>query len=112
MNYQAAHETASAAAQKAAETLNSLMGPEEARGLDCGFAWVEAPKVKMNTREGKALKALGFKKIWSPAKGAYLWSPAKVMTQSIGVLYAGAQAYAETFQAATGIEMHANKRYD
>jgi hypothetical protein len=105
MDYQAAHETATQAAKKAVANLDGT------RDL-CGFAWVEAPTVKMNTKEGKALKTLGFKKIWSPCKGAYLWNPAKVMTQSVGVNYAGAEAYAEIFQAATGIEMRANKRYD
>lgn len=108
MNYQAAHEIASQAAKKAAY---NMMGPESARDY-CGFAWVEAPKIKMTSKEGKALKALGFKKMLGPAKGACLWNPAKMATQSVEVLYAGAQAYAEAFEAATGIQMQADKRLD
>lgn len=106
----ALHEKAMAAA-KAAAAKNEELGPESARGFDCGFAWVKAPTVKMNTKEGKALKALGFEKIWSPEKGAYLWNPGKVPTQSISVHYAGAVAYCEAMKE-SGIQMIACQRYD
>jgi hypothetical protein len=72
----------------------------------CGFAWVKAPNVKMNTKEGKALKALGFERIWTPEKGAYLWNPAKFPTQSMTVHEDGARAYA------TGLEFYAASRMD
>lgn len=111
MNLIELHQKALAAAADAAAAQDKALGPEDLRGFDCGFAWVEAPKAKMNTKEGKALKALGFEKIWSPAKGAYLWSPAKFPSQSISVHYAGAKAYVEAMKPA-GIEMFANQRYD
>lgn len=111
-DFQAAHQAALAAAQSAAKAENEKLGPESQRGFDCGFSWVQAPEVKMNTKDGKALKALGFQKIWSPCKGAYLWSPAKENTQSISVHLAGARAYAEAMTAATGIKMFAASRMD
>lgn len=111
VNFQSIHQAALVAANAAASAEDQKLGPEGQRGFDCGFAWVHAPKVKMNTHEGKALKALGFQKIWSPCKGAYLWSPAKFSTQSISVHLAGARAYAEAMKP-SGIEFVVGSRYD
>lgn len=111
MDLKIMHKNALVAAIAAAKFENNKLGPENSRGLDCGFAWVEAPTVRFNTEQGKALKALGFKKIWSPYKGAYLWNPAKQPTQSISVHLAGARAYIVAMKP-SGIPMHAGSRYD
>jgi hypothetical protein len=80
------HEKAIEAAVAAAKAEDARLGPEDLRGFDCGFAWVIAPNGKLNTREGKALKALGFEKSWG--KGLVLWDPAGLPTQSMSVHYA------------------------
>lgn len=107
------HEKAVAAGVAAATAQNARLGPESCRGFDCGFAWVVAPKVKLSTRLGKEMAALGFQKIWSPAKGVYLWYSAfsVPMTQSVSVHEAAARAYAETMRA-SGIEFYVGSRLD
>jgi hypothetical protein len=105
------HETAREAAAAAAKVQDAKLGAEGARGFDCGFAWVIAPKAKLSTKEGKALAELGFKKSWG--KGLCLWYSAfsPSMTQSVSVHYAAARAYAETMKAG-GLECYADQRLD
>lgn len=104
-DFQASHQAALAAAQNAAKASFDKIG----HGDCCGFAWVES-KVKMNTKEGKALKTLGFSKC--PSMGTYLWNPAKYPTQSLTVHEDGARAYAKAMSAATGLEFWAASRMD
>lgn len=103
------HKKAIEVAICVAKTQNASLGAELTRGLDCGFAWVHAPDVKLNTRTGKNLLALGFTKHWK--RGGVLWNPAKQPTQSISVHYFGALAYVEAMKDC-GIKMYAYSRYD
>lgn len=103
------HTKAMEAAQTAGRIENAKLGPEATRGFDCGFAWVEAPSVKLNTKLGKALRALGWDKGWGP--GAVFLSPSRQNTQSVGVHYAAAKAYAEVMTAG-GVNCFPNSRLD
>lgn len=103
------HKKAMAAAVTAAKAENDRLPPENSRGFDCGFAWVHAPDVRLNTKEGKNLLGLGWRKHWK--RGAELWNPAAQPTQSISVHYAGAVAYVEAMKD-SGIKMYAGQRYD
>jgi hypothetical protein len=75
----------------------------------CGFAWVDV-KVRSNSKLGKALQDVGFRKSW---QGGYLqlWDPAQHRGQSMDCKEVGAQAYADVFQA-YGIEMYMGSRAD
>lgn len=106
------HDKACEAARAAAVAQNAKLGPEASRGLDCGFAWVVAPKVKLSTKLGKEMAGLGYRKIWSPAKGVYLWySDLSVPTQSVSVHEAACRAYVEAMKPA-GVEMYVGSRLD
>ena len=60
MDIKTAHEVACGEARMEARVLEEIHGD----GYPCGFAWVQS-YVKGNTKEGKALKALGFKKSYT-----------------------------------------------
>ena len=60
----------------------------------CGFAWVEVFVNRTNSKEAKLLKEIGFKNSWQ-RKVLNLWKPGSYNGQSMDVLEAGAQAYAE-----------------
>lgn len=75
----------------------------------CGFAWTNIYGVKGNTRLGKMLKAAGVRQDYT--KAFQLWNPAKVPTQSLNVLEAGAQAAADVFRR-YGFEAYAGSRLD
>lgn len=75
----------------------------------CGFAWVTIYGVKLSTKLGKELKALGFRKEYGG--GISLWNPSGVMTQNMSALEAGAQAYAKVFRDA-GYQAYSQSRMD
>jgi hypothetical protein len=99
------------AANIAAMNKNAALGPEDARGLDCGFAWLEFPG---NTPFGRWAKKAGIaKKHW--ARGLYVWYSDlhNVPTQSVGVHEAACRAARDVLAHGlqTG-EVHCASRLD
>ena len=85
---------------------NKLGGRDQ---MACGFAWVDIFGVKGNTRLGKQLKTLGFKKSYT---GSYqLWNPAEFPCQNIDTLEAGAEAAAQVLEQ-YGFRAYAGSRLD
>ncbi len=77
----------------------------------CGFAWVNVYKVRSNSKLGKALQAAGFSKSYTGA--LQLWNPSKAAVQSVGILEAGAEAYAQVLRDKLGLEScYAGSRLD
>ena len=75
----------------------------------CGFAWVDV-RVRSNSKLGKALQAVGFKKSWQGGI-LQLWDPAQHRGQSMDCKEIGAQAYADVFRS-YGVEMYMGSRAD
>ena len=77
----------------------------------CGIAWVNVYKVRSNSKLGKALQAAGFRKSYTG--GLQLWNPSQAGVQSVGILEAGAEAYAEVLRQKLGLEScYAGSRLD
>jgi hypothetical protein len=77
----------------------------------CGFAWVNVYKVRSNSKLGKALQAAGFSRSYTG--GLQLWNPSKAGVQSVGILEAGAEAYAQVLRDKLGLEScYAGSRLD
>ena len=77
----------------------------------CGFAWVNVYGVRSNSKLGKALIAAGFRKDYTGS--LQLWNPSKAGVQSISVLEAGAEAYAQVLRDKLGLEkVYAGSRMD
>ena len=102
------HQAASQAAEAAARKYFT----EQLGGQDrfaCGFAWVDVYKVRSNSKLGKALQAVGFRKSYTGS--LQLWNPSKFGCQNIDTLETGARAYAEVLKQ-HGIEAYAGSRLD
>jgi len=102
------HAEATAAARAAAEKYFT----EQLGGRDqyaCGFSWVTVQGIRLNTKIGRAMAAVGFQKSWS--RGIYLWNPASMPVQNVDCLYAGAAAYAAVLQG-YGFDAYAESRLD
>ena len=80
-------------ARTAAKAFHAKHGDRDA----CGFAWVNVYGVRSNSKLGKWLAAAGFRKDYTGALS--LWNPSGFPTQSISILEAGAEAYAEVLNA-------------
>ena len=93
----------------ARESANAMIAEYGDRGA-CGFAWVVA-YVDGRSKVGKELAKLGFSKNYG-SKGLMLWNPAKAMVQSVDILEAGANAYANNMRQRLGIEIYAQSRLD
>lgn len=105
-----ATSAAKAAVAKMLDEWNEQTGGNEyGEPMYCGFAWVDV-KVRSNSKLGKALQTVGFKKSW---QGGYLqlWDPAQHRGQSMDCKEVGAQAYAKVFQD-YGINMYMGSRAD
>ena len=77
----------------------------------CGFAWVTVYDVRSNSKLGKALAGYGFRKAYGG--GLQLWNPSGLGVQSISVLEAGADAYAQVLKDKLGLEkVYAGSRMD
>ena len=77
----------------------------------CGFAWVNVWGVRSNSKLGKALQAAGFRKDYTGS--LQLWNPSKAGVQSLNVLEAGAEAYAQVLRDKLGLEkVYAGSRLD
>lgn len=102
------HQQAEAAAQAAA----SKFFTEKLGGQDqfaCGFAWVTVHNVRSNSKVGKALQAVGFRRAYGG--GLQLWNPSKFGCQNVDTLEHGAMAYATVLKQ-HGIEAYAGSRLD
>ena len=62
----------------------------------CGFSWVKIYDVKLSTRLGRALAAVGF--TTSYRKGIQQWNPSGLMVQNVDTKHEGSKAYAKVFQ--------------
>jgi hypothetical protein len=102
----ACNEAAMAARTAAKEALQKY-GDRDA----CGFAWVNVYGVRSNSKLGKALQSAGFSKSYTG--GLQLWNPSKAGVQSVGILEAGAEAYAEVIRTKLGLDkVYAGSRLD
>ena len=99
-------------AQQAAVEAATKFFQEKLGGRDqyaCGFAWVDVYGVRSNSKLGKALQSVGFRKSYT--KSLQLWNPAKFGCQNIDTLEEGARAYAAVLKR-HGIEAYAGSRLD
>lgn len=63
----------------------------------CGFGWVEVYVERTNSKEAKALLAVGFRKSYKP-KCLTLWTTGAYHGQSMDVKEAGSDAYAKVLK--------------
>jgi hypothetical protein len=105
---QMAHVRALAEAQSAARSFSDkYFGGRD--GGACGFAWVNVYKVRSNSKLGKALAEVGFRKAYGG--GLQLWNkwwPG----QSVDAAEHGAYAYAKAMQEELGLDFYAGSRLD
>ena len=67
--------------------------------------------VRSNSKLGKALQAAGFRKDYTGS--LQLWNPSKAGVQSVGILEAGAEAYAQVLREKLGLDkVYAGSRLD
>jgi hypothetical protein len=97
---QMAHVRAMAAAQAAARAFSEKhMGGRD--GGACGFAWVDVYGVRSNSKLGKALAEVGFRKSYTGS--LQLWNK-WWHGQSIDAAEHGATAYAAVMKEELGLE--------
>ena len=103
-----------AEAESAAHAAADQYFRQELGGRDqfaCGFAWVDVYGVRSNSKLGKWLQAAGFRKSYTGS--LQLWNPSQAGVQSISVLEAGAEAYAEVLKNKLGLDkVYAGSRLD
>jgi hypothetical protein len=98
---------AAMAARTAAKAFHAQYGDRDC----CGFAYVNVYGVRSNSKMGKALQAAGFRKDYTGS--LQLWNPSKFPTQSLNILEAGAEAYAQVLRDKLGLEkVYAGSRLD
>ena len=105
---QMAHVRAMDAAQKAAQAFSDKYFDGRDGGA-CGFAWVNVYKVRSNSKLGKALQEVGFRKSYEG--GLQLWNkwwPG----QSVDAAEHGATAYAAVIKEELGLEAYSGSRLD
>ena len=97
---QMAHVKALDAAQKAAKAFaDQHMGGRD--GGACGFAWVDVYGVRSNSKMGKALAEVGFRKSYTGTLQLWnKWWPG----QSINAAEDGARAYAKVIGEELGLD--------
>jgi hypothetical protein len=106
---QQAHDKAMAAARAAAQAFSNKHFNGKDGGA-CGFAWVNVYKVRSNSKLGKALSAVGFRKSYTG--GLQLWN-SWWHGQSVDAADHGAVAYAAVLKQELGIEdIYAGSRLD
>lgn len=106
---QQAHDRAMAAARAAAQAFSNrhFNGSD---GGACGFAWVNVYKVRSNSKLGRALTTVGFRKSYTG--GLQLWN-SWWPGQSVDAADHGATAYAMVMKQELGIEdIYAGSRLD
>lgn len=105
---QMAHVKAMDAAQKAAQAFSDKYFDGKDGGA-CGFAWVNVYKVRSNSKMGKALSEVGFRKAYGG--GLQLWNK-WWMGQSVDAAEHGATAYAAVMKEELGLEAYSGSRLD
>ena len=109
-NLEAVQDACNEAAQQARTAAKEFLQKHGDRDC-CGFAWVNVWGVRSNSKLGKALQAAGFRKDYTGS--LQLWNPSKAGTQSLDVLEAGAEAYAQVLRTKLGLEkVYAGSRMD
>jgi len=104
-----ADEDATRAAKRALTCMMLQYGKDV---FACGFAWVTYPeKIRSNSQFGKALTAAGFR-FNDYRKRFEKWNPGDYAGQSIDFKEAAAKAYADEFEASTGIKLTVGSRLD
>jgi hypothetical protein len=108
------HTEATAAARAAVAKMldewnEKTGGNQYGEPMYCGFAWVDV-KTRSNSKLGKALQAVGFKKSWQSGV-LQLWDPAQHRGQSMDCKEVGASAYAEVLRS-YGIPAYMGSRAD
>ena len=94
-------------ARSAAKAFHAKHGDRDC----CGFAWVNVWGVRSNSKLGKWLQAAGFRKDYTGA--LCLWNPSGFPTQSISILEAGADAYAQVLKDKLGLDkVYSGSRMD
>ena len=94
-------------ARAAAKAFHAQHGDRDA----CGFAWVNVYGVRSNSKLGTWLKAAGFRKDYTGS--LQLVNPSGFPTQSISILEAGAEAYAQVLKDKLGLDkVYAGSRLD
>ena len=106
---QMAHVKALAEAKSAArEFSNKYFNGGD--GGACGFSWVNVYDVRSNSKLGKALAEVGFRKAYGG--GLQLWNK-WYHGQSVDAGEAGANAYAQTLREELGLsQVYAGSRLD
>lgn len=104
--FAAIHREAKAAAEAAANDMLKRLGGDR---MACGFAWVNVYGVKLSTKKGKEMMAVGFRKSYQG--GIELWNPSGSPVQNVDIKEAGAQAYANVLKR-YGFEAYAASRLD
>lgn len=105
---QMAHVMALAEARaKSQEFADQYMGGRD--GGPCGFAWVNVYKVRSNSKLGKALAEVGFRKNYGGGlRISNQWWPG----QSVDAAEQGARAYARVMKDELGQAFYAESRLD
>jgi len=85
-------------------------GNEYGEPTYCGFAGVVIYDVRSNSKLGKQLKEIGFRKHYPT--GLYLNDPAEHHGQSMDCKEEGSLAYAEVFRKVGGFEAYMTSRPD
>ena len=108
-NVELVHQEALQAANTAAqEFANSHFNGGD--GGACGFSWVDVYGVRSNSKLGKALQTVGFRKSYSGS--LQLWNK-WYMGQSVDASGAGADAYATLLKDKLGLDKcYAGSRLD
>lgn len=80
----------------------------------CGFAFVNIyklndKKIDGRTKVGRLLSEVGIDRSWT--RTYQVWNPAEMCVQSVGILTAGADAYAEVLRK-YGFEAYSGSRLD
>lgn len=104
-----AHDEALLAANRAAQAFANrhFNGGD---GGACGFSWVDIYGVRSNSKLGKALQAVGFRKSYTGSM--QLWNT-WYHGQSVDAGEAGANAYAQTLGEELGLDrVYAGSRLD
>jgi hypothetical protein len=105
----AVQTTLTAAKTAAAERTAAFLKQHGDRDA-CGFAWVTVYSVRSNSKLGKALVEVGFRKAYDG--GLQLWNPSGNYTQAITAKEVGAEAYATILREKLGVDAQAGSRMD
>lgn len=82
-------------------------------GGACGFGWVDVFGVRSNSRMGKALQAVGFRKSYTGALQLWNGLDGWFFGQSVDAAEEGARAYAEVFKTELELDkVYAGSRLD